>query len=96
MARRGRSCKQLLDDLKEKEDIADWERTRWIALCGEFALEEAMECRKTAYAVNVLCITKCWELAVDTVALGHATWGFSGHLFVCYHDFSIAYSSPLM
>jgi hypothetical protein len=54
VARRGRSCKLLLDDLKEKEEIADWERTHWIALCGEVALEEAMDCRKTAYAVNVL------------------------------------------
>jgi len=27
VGRRGRSCKQLLDDLKEKEDTANWERT---------------------------------------------------------------------
>jgi hypothetical protein len=36
---RGRRCKQLLD-LKEKRT---WKRQHQIALCGELALEEAMD-----------------------------------------------------
>jgi hypothetical protein len=29
--------------LRKREDTGNLKRKRWIALCGEFALEEAME-----------------------------------------------------
>jgi hypothetical protein len=38
--RRGRRRKQVLDDLKEKRKTGSLKRKHWIALCGEFALEE--------------------------------------------------------
>jgi len=39
---RGIRRKQLLNNLKSKEDAWNWKRQHYIALCGEFALEEAM------------------------------------------------------
>jgi hypothetical protein len=39
--RQGRRHKQLLDDLREKREY--WKLRHQIALCGELALEEAMD-----------------------------------------------------
>jgi hypothetical protein len=39
----GRRRRKLLDDLKEKKDTLIWKRKLWIALCGELALEEALD-----------------------------------------------------
>jgi hypothetical protein len=41
--RRGRRRRKLLDDLKEREDTLISRRKLWIALCGELALEEALD-----------------------------------------------------
>jgi hypothetical protein len=41
--RRGRRRTKLLDDLKEREDTLIGRRKLWIALCGELALEEALD-----------------------------------------------------
>ena len=41
--RQGRRRIKLLDDLKEREDTLIWKRKLWIALCGELALEEALD-----------------------------------------------------
>jgi len=38
----GRRRKQLLDDLKGREDTEKWKKPHHIALSGEMALEEAM------------------------------------------------------
>jgi hypothetical protein len=40
--RRGTRCKQLPDDLKEREDTGNLIRKHCMALCGELALEDAM------------------------------------------------------
>jgi hypothetical protein len=40
--RRGRSCKQLLDDLKEAKVYCKLNRKYYIALCGELVLQEAV------------------------------------------------------
>jgi hypothetical protein len=41
--RRGRRCKQLLDDVKEMIGYWKFEKERYIALRGEVALEEAWD-----------------------------------------------------
>jgi len=41
--RRGRWCKQLLNELKKWEDTGNWNRKHYIAGYGELALEEAMD-----------------------------------------------------
>ena len=41
--RGGRRCKQLLDDLQERENTGNRERKKYIALCVELALEEAVD-----------------------------------------------------
>jgi hypothetical protein len=41
--RRGRRCKQLLDDLKEKRIYCKLKREALLATCGEIALEEATD-----------------------------------------------------
>jgi hypothetical protein len=41
--RRGRRRKQLLDELKEKEDTENWKRKDYIVICGEVALEKSMD-----------------------------------------------------
>jgi len=43
MVRRGRWCKQLLNDLRKWEDTGNWNRKHYITHCGELALEEAMD-----------------------------------------------------
>jgi len=43
MVRRGRWCKQLLDDLRKREDTGHWNRKHCITRCGELALEKAMD-----------------------------------------------------
>jgi hypothetical protein len=40
--RRGRRCKQLLDDLMEKRGYRKLKEEALIALCGEVAVEEVM------------------------------------------------------
>jgi len=39
--RRGRRGKQLLDDLKEREDSGNLNRKQYVAIYGQIALEEA-------------------------------------------------------
>ena len=41
--RQARRRNQLLDNIKETEDTGNRERKHFIALCGELALEEAMD-----------------------------------------------------
>jgi hypothetical protein len=41
--RRGRSCKQLLDDLKETKGYCKLNRKHYTALCGELVLQEAVD-----------------------------------------------------
>jgi hypothetical protein len=41
--RGGRRGKQLLDDLQEREDTRNRKRKKYIALCVELALEEAVD-----------------------------------------------------
>ena len=41
--RQGRRRRKLLDDLRKGEDTLIWKRKLWIALCGELALEEALD-----------------------------------------------------
>ena len=41
--RKGRKPKQLLNDLKEKEDTENLKREHYVALSGEFVLEEATD-----------------------------------------------------
>jgi hypothetical protein len=41
--RQERRRKKLLDDLRKGEDTLIWRRKLWIALCGELALEEALD-----------------------------------------------------
>ena len=48
MHRRGKICKQLLDDLKETTGYYNLKEEA-PALCGEVALEEAVACRKRDY-----------------------------------------------
>jgi hypothetical protein len=43
IGRRGRRRRKLLDDLKERKGYAHLKEELWIALCGEFALEEALD-----------------------------------------------------
>ena len=43
IGRRGRRCKQLLDDLKIIYDTRNCKSRHYIALGGELALEEAMD-----------------------------------------------------
>jgi hypothetical protein len=38
--RRGRRRKQLLNDLRKREDTGNWRKKHYIALCGELALDE--------------------------------------------------------
>ena len=40
--RRGRICKQLLDELNKREDTVNRKRKHQIALCGKLGLEEAV------------------------------------------------------
>ena len=41
--RQGRRRRKLLDDLKERTGYSHLKRKLWIALCGELALEEALD-----------------------------------------------------
>jgi len=41
--RRGRRCKQLVEELKEKRKAENWRRKYWFALCWELVLEEATD-----------------------------------------------------
>jgi hypothetical protein len=41
--RRGRRRRKLLDGLKERKGYSHLRRKLWIALCGELALEEALD-----------------------------------------------------
>jgi len=41
--RRGRRCKQLLHDLKEKKGYRKLQKQALDRICGELALEEAMD-----------------------------------------------------
>jgi hypothetical protein len=41
--RRGRRCRKLLDDLKKRRGYYIQRRKLWIALCGQLALEEALD-----------------------------------------------------
>jgi uncharacterized protein CbrC (UPF0167 family) len=41
--KQGRRRRKLLDDLKERRGYSHWKRELWIALCGELALEEALD-----------------------------------------------------
>jgi hypothetical protein len=41
--RRGRRRRKLLDDLKERKDTLICRSKLWIALCGELALEKALD-----------------------------------------------------
>jgi hypothetical protein len=41
--RRGRRCRKLLDDLKERRGACHPKVELWIALCGELALDEALD-----------------------------------------------------
>jgi hypothetical protein len=43
VGRRRRKLKELLDDVTEREDTGKRKRTHSIAICGELALEEAMD-----------------------------------------------------
>jgi hypothetical protein len=43
ICRRGRRGKQLLDTLRKWKDAGNWKRKHYIALCGELALEDAMD-----------------------------------------------------
>jgi len=43
MGRRRRRRKKLLRDLKEKQDTVNWKKKHKITLCGELALEEAID-----------------------------------------------------
>ena len=41
--RQGRRGRKLLDDLKERRGYSHLKEEAWIALCGEHALEEALD-----------------------------------------------------
>jgi len=41
--RRGRRRKQLLDDIKGREDTGNWKSKHYISLSGELALEVALD-----------------------------------------------------
>jgi hypothetical protein len=41
--RRGRRRKQILNDRKETSGYWNWKKKHWFALCGELALEDAMD-----------------------------------------------------
>jgi hypothetical protein len=41
--RQGKRRRKLLDDLKERRGYSHLKRKLWIALCGELALEEALD-----------------------------------------------------
>jgi hypothetical protein len=41
--RQGRKCKQLLNDLRKRENTGNSKSKYYIALCGELVLEEAMD-----------------------------------------------------
>jgi hypothetical protein len=41
--RRGRSCKQLLYDLRETKCTGNWKTEHYIALCGELTLQKVVE-----------------------------------------------------
>jgi hypothetical protein len=44
IGRRERGRKQLLDEIKEaKKNTRNWKRKHYVALCGEIALEKAMD-----------------------------------------------------
>jgi hypothetical protein len=40
---KGRRHRKLLDDLKERRGYSHLKEKHWIALCGELALEEALD-----------------------------------------------------
>jgi len=41
--RRGRRCKKLLDDLKDRRGYSHLKERLWITLCGGIVLEEALD-----------------------------------------------------
>ena len=48
----GEDVSTLSADFKERENTGNWNRKHQISLCGELAVEEAVDCRKEVCGMN--------------------------------------------